>query len=61
MDIKIAKIQIESDIKDLLADIKAGVDWNFYAPIRDRIIDKIKKHRLEIWAIKRFRELVDKK
>jgi len=57
IDTKIAKIQIESDIKDLLGDIKAGTKWEFYSPIRDRIIKKIKKHKLQIWATKRFKEL----
>ena len=53
----IAKIQIESEMKSLLDDIKAGADWNFYAPIRDRLLAKVKEYKLEIWAIKKFREL----
>jgi hypothetical protein len=53
----IAKIQLESEMVMLLNDIKAGADWNFYAPIRDKIIEKVKKNKLEIWAIKRFKEL----
>jgi hypothetical protein len=57
MDIKIAKIQIESEMKSLLEDIRAGADWNFYAPLRDAIIKKVKKYKLEIWATKKFKQM----
>lgn len=61
MKTQIIKIQLESDMKSLLDDMRAGADWNFYAPIRDKIIQKVKKYKLEIWATKFFQELTCKK
>lgn len=47
---EIAMIQIETDMRDLLKDIKAGLTKDEYEKSRDRILEKVKKNHLEFWA-----------